>query len=418
MLLAEGEAAALAWPCSPTSTRACRRPPWQTVVDVLQIRLLCRQSDLLIEAAEATRPRTGQGDQRQERSVLASWGHGPRWWRATPAGGRSPEIWTDGAGQQLWLQNLVVDFAACPAQGSGLSGDFDATHSVQQARLVRARAQRGQREFVAPFAAPRGRGVEMFVHEVPPSEQGPQRMGPKHGALHRLEALLEQPCLAIRGPPPAPPPPPSHPQGPLAPSNAPKHSGKASLLAFFVLRVCPFAAGPAPLAARRHWMAALAWCSSDGVLTDGGLYNGSEASHSSASMCAMAWGIRLNPVAGIEVALSQWRRGGATQLAGAHLGNSPRAGGNQEQGRRHRRTGLLWWVWARSQTAYVWRPTVNEFWWCGINVWPAAHPGRRTRLVSSRRADLGAYKSPAAWRPSALWLRRACLPQGRMEGPV
>ncbi|MCT4364884.1 MAG: 3-deoxy-8-phosphooctulonate synthase [Synechococcaceae cyanobacterium MAG-AL1] len=178
------------------------------VVDVLQIpAFLCRQSDLLIAAAEATRG-TDKVINVKKGQFLAPWDMAQVVAKLRQAG--APEIWLTERGNSFGYNTLVVDFRSLPQLSDlGCPVIFDATHSVQQPG-GQGTSSGGQREFVAPLArAAVAVGVDGLFMEVHPDPEQALSDGPNMVPLHRLEALLEQ-LLAIRAP---------LQQAPLAPST-------------------------------------------------------------------------------------------------------------------------------------------------------------------------------------------------------
>lgn len=172
--------------------------PVAEVVDVLQIpAFLCRQSDLLIAAAEATRG-TDKVINVKKGQFLAPWDMAQVVAKLREAG--APQIWLTERGNSFGYNTLVVDFRSLPQLSDlGCPVIFDATHSVQQPG-GQGTSSGGQREFVAPLArAAVAVGVDGLFMEVHPDPDQALSDGPNMVPLHRLEALLEQ-LLAIRAP--------------------------------------------------------------------------------------------------------------------------------------------------------------------------------------------------------------------------
>jgi 2-dehydro-3-deoxyphosphooctonate aldolase (KDO 8-P synthase) len=172
--------------------------PVAEVVDVLQIpAFLCRQSDLLIAAAEATSG-TDKVINVKKGQFLAPWDMAQVVAKLRQAG--APEIWLTERGNSFGYNTLVVDFRSLPQLGDlGCPVIFDATHSVQQPG-GQGTSSGGQREFVAPLArAAVAVGVDGLFMEVHPDPDQALSDGPNMVPLHRLEPLLEQ-LLAIRAP--------------------------------------------------------------------------------------------------------------------------------------------------------------------------------------------------------------------------
>ncbi|MCT0219130.1 3-deoxy-8-phosphooctulonate synthase [Synechococcus sp. CS-1329] len=172
--------------------------PVAEVVDVLQIpAFLCRQSDLLIAAAEATSG-TDKVINVKKGQFLAPWDMAQVVTKLRQAG--APEIWLTERGNSFGYNTLVVDFRSLPQLADlGCPVIFDATHSVQQPG-GQGTSSGGQREFVAPLArAAVAVGVDGLFMEVHPDPDQALSDGPNMVPLHRLEPLLEQ-LLAIRAP--------------------------------------------------------------------------------------------------------------------------------------------------------------------------------------------------------------------------
>jgi 2-dehydro-3-deoxyphosphooctonate aldolase (KDO 8-P synthase) len=172
--------------------------PVAEVVDVLQIpAFLCRQSDLLLAAAEATRG-TDKVINVKKGQFLAPWDMAQVVAKLREAG--AERIWLTERGSSFGYNTLVVDFRSLPQLSAlGCPVIFDATHSVQQPG-GRGTSSGGQREFVAPLArAAVAVGVDGLFMEVHPDPEHALSDGPNMVPLHRLEPLLEQ-LLAIRAP--------------------------------------------------------------------------------------------------------------------------------------------------------------------------------------------------------------------------
>ncbi len=183
---------------SPRSARAWKLPVLTDVhdarsvrargrrsVDVLQIpAFLCRQTDLLIAAAEH-RPRR----QREERPVPRALGHEER--RREDHRRRQRQRARHRARRLLRLQHAGLRHAR--AAGAGETGApviFDATHSVQQPG-GQGTSSGGQREFVPVLAraavAVGVAGVFIETHQDP--DHAPSD-GPNMIPIKTLEALL------------------------------------------------------------------------------------------------------------------------------------------------------------------------------------------------------------------------------------
>ncbi|WP_411870452.1 3-deoxy-8-phosphooctulonate synthase [Vulcanococcus limneticus] len=171
--------------------------PVAEVVDVLQIpAFLCRQTDLLLAAAAATRG-TDKIINVKKGQFLAPWDMAQVVKKLREAGVQN--LWLTERGTSFGYNTLVVDYRGLPQlQELGCPVIFDATHSVQQPG-GKGTSTGGQREFVAPLArAAVAVGVDGLFMEVHPDPDNALSDGPNMVPLHRLEPLLEQ-LLAIRG---------------------------------------------------------------------------------------------------------------------------------------------------------------------------------------------------------------------------
>ena len=165
---------------------AAQCKPVAEVVDILQIpAFLCRQTDLLIAAAE-----TGRVINVKKGQFLAPWDMKNVAAKITGAG--NPNVLVCERGVSFGYNTLVSDMRSLPimARDTGAPVIFDATHSVQQPGGQGA-SSGGQREFVPVLArAAIAIGIAgLFIesHEAPnaaPSD------GPNMVPLHQMEALL------------------------------------------------------------------------------------------------------------------------------------------------------------------------------------------------------------------------------------
>lgn len=168
------------------------------VVDVLQIpAFLCRQTDLLLAAADAVRG-TDAVINVKKGQFLAPWDMAQVVSKLRQAG--VEHLWLTERGTCFGYNTLVVDYRGLPQlKALGCPVIFDATHSVQQPG-GRGTSTGGQREFVAPLArAAVAVGVDGLFMEVHPDPDRALSDGPNMVPLHRLEPLLRQ-LLAIRAP--------------------------------------------------------------------------------------------------------------------------------------------------------------------------------------------------------------------------
>lgn len=167
--------------------------PVAEVVDVIQIpAFLCRQTDLLVAAAE-----TGRCINVKKGPFLAPWDMQHVLAKITATGNHNV-IQTE-RGVSLGYNALVVDMCALPQmRANGYPVCFDATHSVQQPGGAGTQSG-GRREFI-PFLARAAVAVgidALFLEVHPEPEQGlsdPATMFP----LSELPRLLEEVCALDR----------------------------------------------------------------------------------------------------------------------------------------------------------------------------------------------------------------------------
>jgi len=161
--------------------------PAAEVVDVLQIpAFLCRQTDLLIAAAE-----TGAVVNVKKGQFLAPWDMKNAVEKVRGAG--NPKVMVTERGASFGYNTLVSDMRALPELArTGAPVIFDATHSVQQPGGQGATTG-GQREFVPVLAraavAVGVAGVFMETHQDPDSAPSD---GPNMLHLKDMPALLER----------------------------------------------------------------------------------------------------------------------------------------------------------------------------------------------------------------------------------
>ena len=155
-------------------------------VDVLQIpAFLCRQTDLLIAAAE-----TGRAVNVKKGQFLAPWDMKNVVAKITGAGNANVLVTERGA--SFGYNTLVSDMRALPVlAATGAPVIFDATHSVQQPG-GQGTSSGGQREFVAVLAraavAVGVAGVFIETHQDP--DHAPSD-GPNMIPINQLEILLQ-----------------------------------------------------------------------------------------------------------------------------------------------------------------------------------------------------------------------------------
>ena len=170
--------------------------PVAEVVDVLQVpAFLCRQTDLLLAAAEAVKE-TDKTINIKKGQFLAPWDMAQVVKKLRDVGVKN--LWLTERGSSFGYNTLVVDYRSLPQlKAMGCPVIFDATHSVQQPGGQGA-SSGGQREFVAPLArAAVAVGVDGLFMEVHPTPDQALSDGPNMVPLSRVKLLLKQ-LLAVR----------------------------------------------------------------------------------------------------------------------------------------------------------------------------------------------------------------------------
>ncbi len=155
------------------------------VVDVLQIpAFLCRQTDLIVAAAE-----TGREVNIKKGQFLAPWDMRNTIEKFTSTG--NTNLMITERGTTFGYNNLVVDFRAFPLMRSfGFPVIFDVTHSLQLPG-GQGSCSGGQREFAAPLArAAVAAGVDGLFMEVHPDPDRALCDGPNMIRLDDLEEML------------------------------------------------------------------------------------------------------------------------------------------------------------------------------------------------------------------------------------
>jgi 2-dehydro-3-deoxyphosphooctonate aldolase (KDO 8-P synthase) len=167
---------------------AAQCAPAAQAVDVLQIpAFLCRQTDLLVAAAQ-----TGRVVNVKKGQFLAPWDMKNVVAKITGAGNGAVLVTERGA--SFGYNTLVSDMRALPilARDTGAPVIFDATHSVQQPG-GQGTSSGGEREFVPVLAraavAVGVAGVFIETHQDP--DKAPSD-GPNMVPLSMLEALLQR----------------------------------------------------------------------------------------------------------------------------------------------------------------------------------------------------------------------------------
>lgn len=157
-----------------------------TVVDVLQIpAFLCRQTDLLVAAAQTNRVINVKKGQ-----FLAPWDMKNVLNKLIEAG--NSNVMACERGASFGYNTLVTDFRGLPIMKSfGGPVVFDATHSVQQPG-GQGGTSGGQREFVPPLArAAASIGIAAIFMETHPDPDNAPSDGPNMIPMDRFEGLLE-----------------------------------------------------------------------------------------------------------------------------------------------------------------------------------------------------------------------------------
>ena len=159
--------------------------PVAEVVDILQIpAFLCRQTDLLVAAAE-----TGRVVNVKKGQFLAPWDMANVVAKVTGAG--NPNVLVTERGASFGYNTLVTDMRALPILAkTGAPVIFDATHSVQQPG-GQGTSSGGQREFVPVLArAAVAVGVAgVFVETHPDPDKAPSD-GPNMVPLREMPGLI------------------------------------------------------------------------------------------------------------------------------------------------------------------------------------------------------------------------------------
>ncbi|HSP24350.1 MAG TPA: 3-deoxy-8-phosphooctulonate synthase [Saliniramus sp.] len=155
------------------------------VVDILQIpAFLCRQTDLLVAAAE-----TGRVVNVKKGQFLAPWDMANV--AAKVVGAGNPNVMLTERGASFGYNTLVSDMRALPIMAAtGAPVIFDATHSVQQPG-GQGTTSGGQREFVPVLArAAVAVGVAgLFIETHPDPDHAPSD-GPNMVPLKEFEKLI------------------------------------------------------------------------------------------------------------------------------------------------------------------------------------------------------------------------------------
>ncbi len=166
---------------------AAQCAPVAEVVDVLQIpAFLCRQTDLLVAAAQ-----TGRVVNIKKGQFLAPWDMVNVAAKVTESG--NPNVMLTERGASFGYNTLVSDMRALPIMAEiGAPVIFDATHSVQQPG-GKGSSTGGQREFVAVLArAAVAVGVAGVFIETHPDPDNAPSDGPNMVLLADFPALIAE----------------------------------------------------------------------------------------------------------------------------------------------------------------------------------------------------------------------------------
>lgn len=156
-------------------------------VDVLQIpAFLCRQTDLLVAAAQ-----TGRVVNVKKGQFLAPWDMANVAAKITGSG--NPNVLLTERGSSFGYNTLVNDFRALPIMAAtGAPVVFDATHSVQQPG-GRGDTSGGERQFVPVLArAAVSIGVAAVFMEAHPDPDNAPSDGPNMVPFDELENLVNE----------------------------------------------------------------------------------------------------------------------------------------------------------------------------------------------------------------------------------
>lgn len=164
--------------------------PVALVVDILQIpAFLCRQTDLLIAAAE-----TGKVVNIKKGQFMSA--EDMQYAVAKVKSTENSKVLLTERGTTFGYNNLVVDIRSIPIMRQFAPVIFDATHSVQKPGGG-GRVSSGNREFVPYLAkAAMAVGVDGLFLETHPNPEVALSDGPNMVPLNQMQALLKQ-LLAI-----------------------------------------------------------------------------------------------------------------------------------------------------------------------------------------------------------------------------
>jgi 2-dehydro-3-deoxyphosphooctonate aldolase (KDO 8-P synthase) len=168
--------------------------PVAEAVDVLQIpAFLCRQTDLLIAAAEAT-AKTGGAINVKKGQFVAPWDMRHAVEKIRESG--NPRVSLTERGASFGYNNLVVDMRSLPIMRGFAPVVFDGTHSVQTPSAGNG-VSGGQPEFIPVLArAAVAAGVDGVFLEVHDNPAEAKSDGANALHLNKLKGVLEQ-LLAV-----------------------------------------------------------------------------------------------------------------------------------------------------------------------------------------------------------------------------
>jgi 2-dehydro-3-deoxyphosphooctonate aldolase (KDO 8-P synthase) len=155
------------------------------VLDIIQIpAFLCRQTDLIVEAARTKLPVNIKKGQ-----FLSPWDMEHVLLKAASVG--NTNLLLTERGTSFGYNNLVVDMRSLSVmKGFGYPVVFDATHSVQLPG-GRGTSSGGQREFVAPLArAAVAAGADGIFLEIHPDPDSALSDGPNSLPIDKVEPLV------------------------------------------------------------------------------------------------------------------------------------------------------------------------------------------------------------------------------------
>jgi 2-dehydro-3-deoxyphosphooctonate aldolase (KDO 8-P synthase) len=160
--------------------------PAGEIADIIQIpAFLCRQTDLLVEAAK-----TGKVINIKKAQFLSGKDMKYPVEKAKEAGAK--DVWLTERGSCFGYNNLIVDFRNIPDMKEIVPNVImDCTHSVQRPGSGNGKTG-GDRRFVAPMAlAAKAFGATGYFFEVHPDPDNGLSDGPNMLELEKLESLIQ-----------------------------------------------------------------------------------------------------------------------------------------------------------------------------------------------------------------------------------